>query len=68
MPDGMGGPGASSEELVFKMADTAAELEQICAMNYATFVEEIPQHAKNDERRRKNADGTGGGGVRANGF
>lgn len=51
MPDGMGGPGASSDEIVYKMADTAAELEQICAMNYATFVEEIPQHSKNDERR-----------------
>jgi aspartate aminotransferase-like enzyme/GNAT superfamily N-acetyltransferase len=51
MPDGMGGPGASTDELVFKMADTEAELEQICAMNYATFVEEIPQHEKNDEKR-----------------
>lgn len=28
-----------------KLADTAAEREQIHALNYATFVEEIPQHA-----------------------
>ncbi|TAN48890.1 MAG: aminotransferase class V-fold PLP-dependent enzyme [Betaproteobacteria bacterium] len=34
-----------------KIADTAAEREQIHALNYATFVEEIPQHAANSQRR-----------------
>lgn len=34
-----------------KFADAAAEREQIHALNYATFVEEIPQHAPNGERR-----------------
>ena len=33
-----------------KTADTAAEREQIHALNYATFVEEIPQHAPNQQR------------------
>jgi hypothetical protein len=31
--------------LVFKVATQAAEFEQIHRLNYATFVEEIPQHA-----------------------
>jgi aspartate aminotransferase-like enzyme/GNAT superfamily N-acetyltransferase len=34
-----------------KTAQTAAEREQIHRLNYATFVEEIPQHAPNPERR-----------------
>ena len=34
-----------------KLAETAAEREQIHALNYATFVEEIPQHAPNPSRR-----------------
>lgn len=34
-----------------KTAETAAEREQIHALNYATFVEEIPQHARNADRR-----------------
>ncbi|OGA29888.1 MAG: hypothetical protein A3F77_11080 [Betaproteobacteria bacterium RIFCSPLOWO2_12_FULL_67_28] len=34
-----------------KTAATAAEREQIHALNYATFVEEIPQHAPNEQRR-----------------
>src|SRR6266481_4738868 len=29
----------------FKQAETAAEFEQIHALNYSTFVREIPQHA-----------------------
>jgi len=37
-------------ELTFKIADQDWELEKICAMNYATFVEEIPQHGENDEK------------------
>lgn len=34
-----------------KVADTPTEHEQIHALNYATFVEEIPQHASNAQRR-----------------
>lgn len=36
---------------VFKFADNDVELEQIHRLNYAAFVEEIPQHAPNPERR-----------------
>jgi GNAT superfamily N-acetyltransferase len=35
----------------FKIADTALEFEQIFRLGYETFVEEIPQHAPNPERR-----------------
>jgi aspartate aminotransferase-like enzyme/predicted N-acetyltransferase YhbS len=34
-----------------KVAETAAERDRIHALNYATFVEEIPQHAPNERRR-----------------
>ncbi len=34
-----------------KTAQTEAEREQVYRLNYATFVEEIPQHAPNPERR-----------------
>jgi aspartate aminotransferase-like enzyme/ribosomal protein S18 acetylase RimI-like enzyme len=34
-----------------KTAQTEAEREQVHRLNYATFVEEIPQHAPNPERR-----------------
>lgn len=34
-----------------KIAHTAAEFDAIAALNYETFVEEIPQHAPNAERR-----------------
>lgn len=37
--------------LHFKIADDDAEFEAIHRLNYATFVEEIPQHAPNDARR-----------------
>jgi len=37
--------------LVFKIASEAAEFEQIFRLNYRTFVEEIPQHPPNPERR-----------------
>ena len=37
--------------LIFKIAETAAEFEQIFRLNYKTFVEEIPQHEQNEERR-----------------
>lgn len=35
----------------FKIADQAQEFEQIHRLNYRTFVEEIPQHPANPERR-----------------
>jgi len=35
----------------FKIADTDEEYEAIHALNYRTFVEEIPQHAPNSQRR-----------------
>jgi aspartate aminotransferase-like enzyme len=35
----------------FKMADQPEEMEQIHRLNYAAFVEEIPQHAPNPARR-----------------
>jgi aspartate aminotransferase-like enzyme/GNAT superfamily N-acetyltransferase len=34
-----------------KLAESARERDSIHALNYATFVEEIPQHAPNGERR-----------------
>lgn len=37
--------------LHYKIADTDAEFEAIHRLNYRTFVEEIPQHAANAERR-----------------
>jgi aspartate aminotransferase-like enzyme/GNAT superfamily N-acetyltransferase len=37
--------------LVCKIADTPEEMEQIHRFNYRTFVEEIPQHPSNPERR-----------------
>jgi hypothetical protein len=39
------------EGLVFKVATTPEEFAQIHALNYRTFVEEIPQHPPNAERR-----------------
>ncbi|MDR1817358.1 MAG: aminotransferase class V-fold PLP-dependent enzyme [Puniceicoccales bacterium] len=38
-------------DLQCKLADTADEFEQIHRLNYRTFVEEIPQHPPNPERR-----------------
>lgn len=40
-----------STELLFKIADNDDEYEQIHRLNYETFVEEIPQHERNAERR-----------------
>ncbi|MDR7333182.1 GNAT family N-acetyltransferase [Roseateles asaccharophilus] len=37
--------------LVYKIATTAAEFEAIHQLNYRTFVEEIPQHPPNPQRR-----------------
>ncbi|MBP1989132.1 aminotransferase class V-fold PLP-dependent enzyme [Paenibacillus eucommiae] len=38
--------------LVYKIASTSMEMEQIHRLNYMTFVEEIPQHAPNDTGKR----------------
>jgi aspartate aminotransferase-like enzyme len=40
-----------AERLRFKVADEASEIEQIFRLGYETFVEEIPQHAPNANRR-----------------
>jgi len=37
--------------LVFKVAAEREELDQVHALNYRTFVEEIPQHAPNEEQK-----------------
>ena len=37
--------------LICKIADSPDEIEQIHRLNYRTFVEEIPQHSPNPERR-----------------
>ena len=37
--------------LIYKVADEPREFELIHALNYRTFVEEIPQHARNFSRR-----------------
>lgn len=42
---------SAADAIVFKLADQPWELERICELNYKTFVEEIPQHEKNDEKR-----------------
>jgi aspartate aminotransferase-like enzyme len=41
----------AERSLRFKIADTESEFEQIFRLNYKTFVEEIPQHAPNPEKR-----------------
>ena len=40
----------SQDGLVFKLACTPDEMEQIRALNYETFVEEIPQHEVREDR------------------
>jgi aspartate aminotransferase-like enzyme/GNAT superfamily N-acetyltransferase len=41
----------SASELIFKIASEDWEFEQIHRLNYRTFVDEIPQHAPNQEGR-----------------
>jgi acetyltransferase len=36
--------------MIYKIANTAEEYEQIFKLNYETFVEEIPQHEKNETK------------------
>jgi hypothetical protein len=38
-------------KLRFRIADSEEEFEAIHRLNYRTFVEEIPQHPANPERR-----------------
>lgn len=38
-------------ELAFRIARQTGELDQLHALHYRAFVEEIPQHNRNDERR-----------------
>ena len=40
-----------TEPLVYKLATTPEEFEAIHRLNYRSFVEEIPQHAANPQRR-----------------
>jgi len=42
---------STESSLRFKIASEEAEFEQIFRLNYQTFVEEIPQHPPNPERR-----------------
>jgi hypothetical protein len=44
-------PRLPNQGLVFRPATSADEYEQIHRLNYATFVEEIPQHHPNEQRR-----------------
>jgi hypothetical protein len=41
----------STAGLTFRIARTEADFEQIHRLNYETFVEEIPQHGEDPERR-----------------
>lgn len=40
-----------NNQFTFKIATEPSEFEQIYQLNYETFVEEIPQHAKNEEQK-----------------
>ncbi|MYL49852.1 aminotransferase class V-fold PLP-dependent enzyme [Halobacillus litoralis] len=39
------------QPFIYKVASTEEEYEQIHQLNYATFVEEIPQHNRNESRK-----------------
>lgn len=39
------------EDFIFKIAGEEWEIEAVHALNYKTFVEEIPQHVPNGERK-----------------
>lgn len=41
----------TNDGLIFKLASIESEFELIHRLNYETFVEEIPQHGENPERR-----------------
>lgn len=42
---------STTPQLVFKLASEPDEIDQLQALHYRTFVEEIPQHPPNDARR-----------------
>ena len=44
------GDGGNGSGVVFKPATEAWEFDEIFQLNYASFVEEVPQHPGNDER------------------
>ena len=44
-------PETMQDGLLYKLAALDSEFEQIHRLNYETFVEEIPQHGENPERR-----------------
>jgi aspartate aminotransferase-like enzyme len=44
-------PETMQDGLLYKIAGLDSEFEQIHRLNYETFVEEIPQHGENPERR-----------------
>jgi GNAT superfamily N-acetyltransferase len=50
-PDSVNHVVVMNARLQFRIAETEAEFEAIHRLNYRTFVEEIPQHAANAERR-----------------
>ena len=37
--------------MIYKIANTVEEYEQIFKLNYETFVDEIPQHEKNETKK-----------------
>ena len=39
--------------MIYKIANTQEEYEQIFKLNYETFVDEIPQHKKNETKKLK---------------
>lgn len=41
---------SNNDSLIFKIASEPWEFEQIHKLNYETFVDEIPQHQKNEQR------------------
>lgn len=45
-------PESSQRSYLYKQAETPEEFEQIHRLNYRTFVEEIPQHPVQEDRRR----------------
>jgi aspartate aminotransferase-like enzyme len=45
-----GGTYMGHQSLLYKIADDPNELQQINQLNYQTFVNEIPQHEKNEEK------------------
>ena len=50
MKDSVEGAQSTMSGYTFVSVTTASELQEIYRLNYQTFVEEIPQHAPNDER------------------